>query len=336
MNIIEKIKKAKLVGRGGASFPTARKWETFVQTQSQQKYIIANIAEGEPGVLKDAYILENNCEDFLDGLILATRFFKPTKTYLYLRHVYYKKYFKKITKILDSKIKSGKIRKNIELICEPQEAGYIGGAETVLLRIIEKKHIEPNLKPPFPTTCGLFGQPTLINNIETFLNIALVSRGEYKNERFYTIGGDCVHPGVYRYKDNFSILKILELTENYPDFPFFVQVGGDASGVVLSQKQLKQKVGGAGAITIHKLDAKNSKNFLINLLDFFINESCGKCTPCREGVYRMREIISEKKVNYKLFLDLIENLEQSAFCALGMALPVVVRSYLKNICKIKI
>jgi len=337
MNILDKIKKANLIGRGGGGFPTALKWQMVKKAKGDKKYVICNASEGEPGVRKDGYILENFGERVMDGMKIAVDFLaddniknKKSKynvaSYIFINHQYYKKLGGKLNKIINSNRKY-----KIELFAKPINSGYIGGEETSILNAIEGKRIEPRLRPPFPTTNGLWGCPTLINNVETFYNVSLAVADEFKKNRFYTIGGDCLNSGVYELADNLTIEKILKETNNYPKFDFFVQVGGDASGEVLNSKQLNKPASGAGSITIYDAKKYKPKEMIRKWIGFFVNESCGQCTPCREGVYRLNEIINSNNLDWQLIEELLNNLDEASFCGLGSVVPAPIRSYRKNV-----
>ncbi len=321
IDIISKIKKANLIGRGGAGFPVYKKWE-LVKSFSGDKYIIANGAEGEPGVKKDEYILKNYSQDVLQALELADNYLQAKEIFLYLNHNF---------KYLERKLKRQIKNKKIKIVYKPKNAGYMAGEESALLSILESNHLEAGLRPPFPVESGYRNGPTLINNIETLYNVSLAAKEKYKQERFYTISGACFNPGVYKLKDNLSIFEVLKKTKNLPAFDFFVQVGGDASGEVLNQGQLQEEVSGCGSITIYNLRDHEAISLIKYWVEFYLNSSCGKCTPCREGIYRLYEMLSSKKMNWPLFLDLLDNLSYSSFCALGSSLPIPIKSYLKNI-----
>lgn len=339
MDILEKIRQAGLVGRGGACFPAAKKWEAVKNaagapsTSSGQvkKYVVCNAAEGEPGVIKDGYILEHYGDKVIDGMKTAMDFLsidyagdKPAvKGYIFINHAYYKKFNKKFAVLLKNS--------NIEIFIKPFNAGYIGGEESALLNAIEGKRIEPRLKPPFPTTAGLWGFPTLINNVETFYNVSLVKAGQYENKRFFSITGDCPNEGVYNLPENFTIAQALKETKNYPKFTFFVQSGGGASGEVLNSRQLKRPVEGAGSITVYSLAKNNFRKIIKDWLNFFINESCGQCTPCREGTLRLQELFMMEKVDWISFNNLLDNLADTSVCALGCSVPVPIRSFMENV-----
>ena len=323
MDILNKIKKAKLVGRGGACFPTATKWEMVKKATGKKKYVVCNASEGEPGVKKDFYILKNYPEKMIDGMKIAIDFLSAEKAYIYINPEYYKFFYKKLTEIIAGA--------PIEIFKKPHNAGYIGGEESSALNAIEGKRIEPRVRPPFPTSKGLWGCPTLVNNVETFYNVSLVASDEYENKRFYTISGDCLHDGVYFFPDNWTIQKILKKTKNYPNFSFFAQIGGDASGEVLASSQLKNQVSGAGSITVYSIIKRKPADLIKRWLEFFINESCGQCVPCREGVYRLVEITRSSDPDWRLFGELLDNLSETAFCGLGCVVPIPIKSYIKNV-----
>jgi [NiFe] hydrogenase diaphorase moiety large subunit len=322
-DILSKIKQANLVGRGGAGFPVEKKWNAVKNAVGEKKYVVANAAEGEPGILKDGYILEHQAEKVIDGMKIALDFLRAEKAYIFLNYGYNKKLNKKLAALLKNS--------KIEIFVKPVNAGYVGGEESAILNTIEGKRIEPRLKPPFPTAKGLFGYPTLINNVETFYNVSLVAAGQYFNKRFYTITGDCLNEGVYELPDNLTIEKLLKQTGNYPKFPFFVQAGGNASGEVLNSSQLKRQVSGAGSIAVYSLAKNNFKKIIKGWLNFFANESCGQCVPCREGTYRLNEIFSKEKIDWPLFNDLLDNLSDASLCALGGSVAIPIKSFMKNV-----
>ncbi|MFA5643984.1 MAG: NADH-ubiquinone oxidoreductase-F iron-sulfur binding region domain-containing protein [Patescibacteria group bacterium] len=338
MSIIKKIEDFCLVGRGGANFPTHVKWQAVKKKSSQKKYLVINGAEGEPGVFKDGFIIKNFLKEFSGGVKIASDFIKAEKIYFYLNSKYFQAYKKNIIRAFDSVGLKGKFI----LIEKPREAGYIGGEESTILNIIEGNRIEPRLKPPFPTEEGLFGFPTLINNIETLYNVYLVSENKFKRERFYSINLERKNIGVYCLADNLSIREVLQKSGNYPKYKFFVQIGGDASGEVLNEKQLGKKVSGAGSITIYNLAKHKPIELIRYWLSFFVDHTCGQCTPCREGTYRLLELFQNNYVSKKnnslrsleknkQFLEICANLTLSSFCALGASAPIAVSSYLKNI-----
>ncbi|MFA5131048.1 MAG: NADH-ubiquinone oxidoreductase-F iron-sulfur binding region domain-containing protein [Patescibacteria group bacterium] len=334
-NILTQIETAALVGRGGASFSVAQKWAAVKEALRTKKraYIIANGAEGEPGVKKDGFIIKHFPEELINGIDLADKFLGPQKIghiYIFLSHEYFKKYTPVLKKVLSAKRYSA-LEKKIKFIAKPEELTYVSGEESALLNLIEGRKIEPRLKPPYPTSHGLFGSPTLINNVETFYNISLVSRGKFKHERFYTINGAVRHPGVYSLPAELTIEDVLKKTNNIPAIKYFVIVGGEAAGEVLRGDQLERPVEGAGSIMVYDFNKTDRKKLLKYWLRFYFTESCGNCTICREGTYRLWELVNQKKFDKKLFSEIISGLEESSFCALGRSLPIPVKSYFLNI-----
>lgn len=140
-----------------------------------------------------------------------------------------------------------------------------------------------------------------------------------------------MHEGVYELGTSYTIEKILKETGNWPKFPFFVQVGGDASGEVLSSNQLRRVVSGSGSITVCSLARHKSKDLIKKWLNFYLEESCGQCVPCREGVYRLVELINSPNIDWALFSDLLDNLAETSFCGLGCAVSIQIKSYIKNV-----
>jgi len=336
-NILKKIDEAGLVGRGGASYPTAKKWAAVAAALKRRSsaYIIVNGAEGEPGVKKDGYLFQHHAAEIIDGVYQAAVFLgvkKVKKIYFFLNHDYYHLYAASLRRLWGAK-KYAALNGRWDFFIKPARLTYISGEETALLNLIEGQKVEPRLRPPYPPSQGLFGQPTLINNPETFYDVSLVARGKYRGQRFYTISGAVRRRGVYALPAHLSIEEILRETGNYPDNPFFVQVGGEASGEVLNQQQLAVGAEGSGSITVYDL-ARTSKDKLLKYwLRFYRDQSCGQCTICREGTYRLDNLINAPKLDDKLFWEIVDSLSDSSFCALGYSLPVPIRSFYQNILK---
>jgi len=326
-NLITKIKQAKLVGRGGAEFPTATKWEAVKKAKSHPKYVICNASEGELGVFKDFYILKKHLAEVVKGMVLAMDYLKTKEAYFNLNKNYYKKILRKLDATLRPYEKKGYRFKIFE-----ETPSYIGGEETALLNAIEGKRLEPRRKPPYPVDVGLFGKPTIINNVETFFNVARVYDGAFKPNRFYCLSGKLRHPGVYYLPDHLTIYQILEATKNLPRFDFFVQIGGGASGLVLNQKQVKiQKMTGAGSLQVYRTSMKPRK-LLLHWFKFYAKESCGKCTPCREGSYQLYQLVKKnKRVPWKKMMEIVEAMGKTSFCALGKSIMIPVKSYMANV-----
>lgn len=317
-DIIEKIKKSGLRGRGGAGFATGIKWKSVVKSIADKKtkdkntksFVICNGSEGEPNVCKDDYILDNYPEEVVEGIKIAMKTTSAKEAYLVLNHSLFEKYAEELEKIIGkAKIKIFK-----------KVGGYLCGEESTMIESIEgKERKEPRNKPPYPTEVGLWGCPTLVNNIETFYSIALIARDEYKQERFYTISGDVKNSGVFRLPEDWPMEKVLHKTGNFPEEKFFVQVGGGASGQIFLDTELTQEACGMGAIVVHLFSQTDLKELMKKWIEFFYAENCGKCVPCREGVFRLREMLEEEKINFEDMRDVLLNLRESSFCPLGRA-----------------
>lgn len=327
MNIIEKIEKAGLVGRGGAEYPTAKKWQDVHLAPGNQKYVICNASEGEIGLFKDIFILENYTEQVIRGMILAMEYLETKDAFFNINEKYYHQIESKLLKTIDRYNQQGY---NIQVFIE--EPSYIGGEETALLNAIEGKRTEPRLKPPFPSRAGLYGKPTLINNVETFYNIACVDNNTFDATRFFSISGKIENPGVYQLPDDITIGEALKQTNNLPDFDFFVQIGGSASGLVLSKEQIKERrmIGGGGLEVYDKTTPP--KEVVLRWLEFYQKESCGKCTPCRVGTYQLYNLVkNNSEIPWNQVFEILETLKETSFCALGKSVEVPIASYYKNV-----
>lgn len=307
MNIIEKIKEADLRGRGGAGFPAAAKWQMVLDAPGGAKYVICNVSEGEPAVAKDGYLLKNHLETVMEGMKIALETIKGSTGIIYLRQDYFEEYREKLMKLAQGL--------PVEIFKET--CGYLGGEETTLLEVIEGNRAEPRFKPPYPPQSGLRGKPTLINNLETFYYVAKIAKGEYKGDRFYTISGKVKNPGVYELPGAWSIKKVLEETGNLPGFEIFVQAGGGASGAILLGGELNQPLSGIGSIVVYDLKNADLTDIMKRWAAFFINENCGKCVPCREGVYRLNEMLVNKAFDLNAAVEIIAVLKETSFCPFG-------------------
>ena len=269
-------------------------------------------------MFKDVWLLEKDAPAVIDGILLAMEAVGASKGYVYLRKDYFDKYKNKLNKIIG--------QKPIELFREP--CGYLGGEETTLLESIEGSpngearpeggnRCEPRMKPPYPPQVGLYGCPTLINNLETLYYASKIAKDEYKGQRLYCISGDIKNKGVFEFRADWPIEKVLQESQNYPDDQFFVQAGGGASGTILLQNELQAPLSGAGAIIVHDLAKTDAQDLMKQWADFFIAENCGKCVPCREGVYRLREIVSQPIVDIEQVNKIVASLSETSFCPFG-------------------
>lgn len=332
--LLAKIEEAGLVGRGGAAFPVHLKWQRIKSLKNPKKYVVCNASEGEIGVEKDLYILKNYPEEVIRGLLLAMDFLGTKEAYINFNKDYYQATRNKIDPLLDLCRKKGYLVSIFQ-----EEPSYIGGETGALLNAIEGKKTQPRPESPSPSLKGIFGYPVLLHNVETLYDVARVSMGNFKPTRFSTILG-VKNEGVYQVGIKQKVANILRETKNYPEFPFFVQVGGGASGEILTSDQAEQAVvGGCGSIEIYKT-SPSSKQFLDKIFNFYAKESCGKCTPCRDGSWQLQQMLAEieegSEITWQKIAPIIKVMEKSSYCGLGKSIALPVKSYAKNILGIEI
>ncbi len=331
--IIDKIKKSKLGGRGGAGFPVWLKWETVNQTKNASVYFVINAAEGEPNLIKDGHILSKYFLYILKGLNLALRYIGEKRLeniYCFIRKDYYKKNKKRFDALLKQK-EFSTLKKKFIFFLKPDSHDYMAGEESVLLNIIEDKAAKPRLKPPFPGEEGLFNQPTLIHNVETWYALGRIHDNSYEHKRYYYLSGFVKNPGLFKLSENLSAREVLQQTNNLPKSRFFAQLGGDACGQVLLDKQLNCLVEGSGSITIYPLKAKEADMVLKRWLVFHCQQSCAQCIPCREGTFRLKEMIDNNRFISKDLSDIVFSLKYTSFCAFGRSLADVLNNFFINI-----
>jgi len=331
VSIITKIKNANLIGRGGAEFPVAKKWQYVKQAKGDQKYVVCNASEGEPGVFKDLYLLKQHPEQVFEGMRLAMDYLNSKDAVFNLNERYYQQIKTKYNALVRKYRKKGY---RFETFREPPS--YMGGEESALLNAIEGRRLEPRLKPPYPAEAGLCGCPTLINNVESFYNVALVDQGKFEDTRFVSIVVDGKRRGVHEVPASWSVKKVLKHVGIDPDFRFFVQIGGGVAGEVFDQKQIgRVRLSGAGSIEIYR-STKKPRDMLLKWLKFYAVESCGKCGPCRMGTYNLYELVrSTKRVPWPKILQLLDTMDETSFCPLGQGVSIPVRSYMKNVLGLK-
>ncbi len=338
--VIETVKASELRGRGGAGFPCGAKWEMARNAEEKEKILICNADEGEVGTFKDRHLLSRNPFALLEGMAIAAYAIGAGKAYIYLRAEY--RYLLKGLEnaILQAKEKGYLDDLNIQI--QEGAGAYICGEESALMNSIEGKRGESRFKPPFPTKSGLFEKPTIINNVETLCNVPHIiengadwyrklGTGESKGTKLFCVSGDVKSPGVYEMEMGCRLQELLDLAgaENVK----WVQVGGSTGAVIpfgMLQKPLcYETVLGSGAVMV--FDAtRDVVEFAYRTMKFLNEESCGKCTPCREGTEVMVEILG-RMVNGEGVQEDIDNLQdlsdtmvRAALCGLGQAAPIPV------------
>lgn len=334
---LEKLKQYEIVGRGGAGFPAWIKWKSTLENQSDTKYVVCNASEGEIGLFKDKYILTNYPQRVFKGLKIAMDFLDTREAYINFNANYYE-----LTKLDIDPLVAEYETMGYHIHIYREHPSYIGGEASTALNSIEYGIHQPKLRTYRTSERGLFEKPTLVHNVETLYDIADVFDDKFEGKRFCCIFGEGIEgQKVYHLDRDFTLEQILKETENWPEFDFFVQVGGSASGPVFNSKQLsKQKMVGAGSIDIRKLRETTSLDLLKQWFRFYSQESCGKCTPCREGNYQIYKMVKDLErddyINWKKIVRIARLMETTSFCGLGMGTYTPIKTYLENVLKIDI
>ena len=318
-HICDFIEDSGLLGRGGAAFITYRKWESAAAADGEPKYIVCNADESEPGTFKDRVLLENDPFAVLEGMLIAGFAIGAEKGFIYIRAEY--PHVQKIfAQVIRAARKRGYLGKNIlnsdfsfDVELRSGAGAYICGEETALFESIEGKRGFPRLKPPYPTTNGLFQKPTVINNVETFANVALILRigveaycsygtPHATGPWLFCLSGDIEKPGLYEAAHPITLGALIQSAGGVKNGAVLqtVLLGG-AAGKFVHPDQLNVRLTledtraagltlGSGAVVVFSQDA-NLKQTFADLGHFFAHESCGKCYPCQLGTQRQSEIL---------------------------------------------
>lgn len=342
--VLQKIKDAKLFGKGGASFPVFDKWKGVSEAEGDKKYIIVNSSEGELGLFKDLYIWRNHIDRVFKGIDYAINFLDcEVEVYLHINQDYLNELQPKLFEYINNYKWSGvKFHISIENPC------YIGGEASALMNIIETGIAQPKPRTHRTVVKGLFEKPTMMNNVETFYDISRVLDDDWDFSRFTGIFGDGFNSNfgnkkiVVRHKNEENILNILKNNNLIPDFDYYVQVGGSASGIVYNNNQLSDNVvSGAGSIEIFDKNKRNFLKFLQRLGNFYEKESCGKCMGNKFAT-NLNELIKtfnteeEAINNIQNMLVFINDMNKKTFCKLCKSFKTPFISYCKNILGINI
>jgi len=359
--VITEIKASGLVGRGGAAFPTGVKWEGAAKADGSQKYVICNADESEPGTFKDRILLLDDPHLTIEGMCICAYAISASKGYIYIRGEY-----PYMVPVLENALgearTAGYLGEHFDIEIRVGAGAYICGEETALFESIEGKRGFPRVKPPFPTTNGLFDKPTVINNVETLCNVPLIiSKGsaEYRKigtekspgPKLFCVSGDVVKPGLYEIPFGVTLRELLKMA------------GGPSTSLRADKKSLKAVLfgGAAGAFaTSAHLDLKltfedlrvaglplgsgvvmvfdgtrDIRDILKRLGKFFAHESCGKCYPCQMGTQRQMEIldrVAKGKVLPNDFVRLEDvgwTMTDASLCGLGQTAASAVLSAMK-------
>jgi len=352
--VTDVVKNSGLRGRGGAGFPTGMKW-SFIDNKNWPHYIVANADESEPGTFKDREIMESNPFQFLEGLMIASYAVGANASYVYLRGEFWQ-----LGAFLDEKIaeleaegylgeKLFGTEYSLKLYTHLGAGAYICGEETALLESLEGKRGQPRNRPPFPPAVGLYGKPTIINNVETFTNVPMImangadwykamGTADSPGVKIFSLSGRVKKPGNYELPLGATFRELIYThgggVIDDAKVKAIMPAGASSSLIVVDDEKvldtpmdyatvrtLKAELGSASVIII---DDTVSLDWLINkTVHFFKHESCGKCTPCREGTYWMSNITERihgghgTKADVDLLLNVAKQIQGKCLCALG-------------------
>ena len=362
--VIEEITKSGLRGRGGAGFPTGKKWLFTKNAEGTQKYVVCNADEGDPGAFMDRSILEGDPHSVIEAMMIAGYAVGANKGYIYVR-AEYPIAVHRFQIAIDQAKERGILRKNLfgtdfefDLSIRLGAGAFVCGEETALLESIEGRRGQPRLKPPFPANKGLWQCPTLINNVETYANIpkiilngadwySSIGTETSKGTKVFALGGNVKNIGLVEVPMGTTLREIVfDIGGGIPNGRKFkaAQTGGPSGGCIPAEyldkpidyeslKEIGSMMGSGGLIVMD--DTKCMVNLAKFYLGFTVSESCGKCNPCRIGTKRMYEIL-EKLTNGEGTLEDIDKLERlaktvaaSSVCGLGQSAPNPVISTLK-------
>ncbi|MDH5361027.1 MAG: NADH-quinone oxidoreductase subunit NuoF [Gammaproteobacteria bacterium] len=363
--IIEQLKLSVLRGRGGAGFPTGLKWSFMPRNAPGDKYIVCNSDEGEPGTCKDRDILRFNPHQLVEGMAIAAYTLGASRGYNYIRGEFWEPY-ERFEAALEEAYKAGLLGKNImgtgldiDIYSHLGAGAYVCGEETALLESLEGKKGQPRFKPPFPASFGLYGRPTTINNTETLASVPVILKngGEWFLElgkpnnggsKLFSVSGHVNNPGNFEVPMGTPFAELLEMAggvRNGHQLKAVIPGGsstpilpGDIMMDVTMDYDSIAKAGsmlGAGSVIVMD-ETTCMVRSLARIAYFYYEESCGQCTPCREGTGWLSRVVNriENGQGSQEDLDLLDGVAErimgNTICALGDAAAMPVRSFLKH------
>jgi NADH-quinone oxidoreductase subunit F len=352
--VIETVKAAGLRGRGGAYFAAALKWEGARNATGSPKYLIVNAEEGEPGIFKDRHLMEGDPHRLIEGALLAAYAAGATRIYLYIHgeaHLSAERMARavedaRLLGLVGERILGSDFSVDVEI--RRGAGGFVLGEETALMESLEGRRAMPRPKPPFPTEAGLFGRPTVINNVETLFAVPLIvahggdwwtALGQGHGTKCFGLSGHVARPGLVEVEMGATLRDLLErIGGGVPGGRALKgAVLGGPSGIIVPSRDHDEPLLPGGRVNpgtggVVALDETVSmRDVLWTLLDFNTRESCGKCTPCREGTARLRDMLdSGGPLNHAAVAELSEVVRVASLCGLGQAAPLSILSALRE------
>ena len=354
-DILFQLRDSKLKGRGGAGFPVSTKWMLTSAAKADEKFLVCNADEGEPGTFKDRVLLMEYPELVFDGMVVGGYTLGAHQGIVYLRGEY-EYMLKSLQDYLEEMRKDNLLGKNIlgkegfnfDICIVLGSGAYVCGEETALIESLEGHRGEPRNRPPYPINTGFLGRPTSVNNVETLAAVShiVVKGGSWfakfgtdksTGSKLFSVSGDCEKPGVYELPWGTKISELLKLVEAKNTKA--VQVGG-ASGFCIPKSQFEKKlayeeISTGGSVMIFE-ESRDMLHVLKNFMEFFVDESCGQCTPCRIGNVKLLEGVEMIEKGQYTFShinklkDLGRTMQLASKCGLGQSSPNPFISILEN------
>ncbi|HLA81975.1 MAG TPA: NADH-ubiquinone oxidoreductase-F iron-sulfur binding region domain-containing protein [Thermoleophilia bacterium] len=355
VEIIDMVHEAKLKGRGGAGFPTGTKWNLAAAETRSPKYMICNADEGEPGTFKDRFILTEFPDLVFEGMTIGARAVGASLGLIYLRAEY--AYLRDhLESVIARRREAGLLGQsingiegfNFDVLVAMGAGAYVCGEETALIESLEGFRGEPRNRPPFPVVSGFLHRPSVINNVETLAWVACIffkgvdwfksyGTGASAGHKLFSVSGDCERPGVYEFPFGITVAKVLK--EVGGEDAKAVQIGG-ASGRCVPRTEFERRIAfediPTGGSVIVLGPSRDMRAVAHNLLDFFVDESCGQCTPCRLGNNKLLqgvEMLQEGTCTLEYLNDLkglARTMQVASKCGLGQSSSVAFMSILEH------
>lgn len=348
--VIETIIASGLRGKGGAGFPTGQKWK-FIPRQAPVKYVVVNADEGEPGTFKDRTLIEGCAHLLIEGILIAAITIGARKAYIYLRKEFYQG-----RRLLDAALAQARAAgfvgervfgtdRTVEIVVHSGAGAYIAGEESALLESLEGRRALPRLRPPFPAQAGVYQKPTLLNNVETLCHVPVIlalGPDRYKSygpPALFSVSGSVVSPGVYEAPLGVTLRSLIFKHAGglRPGRRFKAAFPGGSSSMLLTEADLDVKMdydslhdagsmlGSAAVIVVD--DSADMVEVIARTVEFYRDESCGKCTPCREGTVWITQIFERilhgggRMEDLVLLESIAKGMTGTCFCPLGESVP---------------
>jgi NADH-quinone oxidoreductase subunit F len=348
--VLREVAESRLLGRGGAAFPTGTKWEAVARQPARPHYLVCNADESEPGTFKDRVLMESDPFALVEAMTIAAFATGCERGFLYVRAEYPLAHARLLTALARAR-EAGLLGDDVlgagfsfDAELRIGAGAYVCGEETALFQSIEGYRGEPRNKPPFPVEVGLFGKPTVVNNVETLMNVPLILAGDARDTRLFCLSGHVARPGLYEVELGTPLRELLDLAGARP--PKAVLLGG-AAGSFLRPDQLDLPLSfegareagttlGSGVVIVFD-ESADLVDAVLRIAEFFRDESCGQCVPCRVGTIRQEEALrrlAEGGANgdeLEVLADLEQVMRDASICGLGQTAASAVSSAISNL-----